>query len=390
MRTFLYNTIPVALATVAVALFLNTTIGHTTLTATGTPLPPTTQVASVPNATAAENPPSAVPTTTPEKDVTQQAQSAVPLKETPSEEVKEVAKSGQIQKIESPYTSAPVPTDTLNTTTRAALVNILCIHSGKDLSSISGSGIIIDSRGVILTNAHIAQYVLLSEHPGMRISCSIRTGSPARPAWHASVLFMPTTWVTEHAKDISIQEPKSTGENDYALLYIDKSITTAPLPETFPFIQPDTREGIGFPGDIVLVASYPAGFLGSLEAQNRLGALSTIATIRQLYAFSDTHNADAFSLGGIILAQNGSSGGAVVNAWGKLVGLIVTSSAGATTAERDLRALSLAHINRSIIKETGSTLSARLSNDPVAQTAEFTRTRAQVLIGAFLDVLSTQ
>src|SRR3989344_252919 len=54
----------------------------------------------------------------------------------------------------------------LNEQVRAAVVNILCITgSGGPLNSISGSGVIIDPRGIILTNAHVAQYFLLKNYP---------------------------------------------------------------------------------------------------------------------------------------------------------------------------------------------------------------------------------
>src|SRR3989344_9558890 len=53
----------------------------------------------------------------------------------------------------------PPPTksqEQINIETRAALVNILCT-SRTGINGISGSGIIVDSRGVILTNAHVGQ-----------------------------------------------------------------------------------------------------------------------------------------------------------------------------------------------------------------------------------------
>ena len=67
--------------------------------------------------------------------------------------------------------------DNSATALRNALVNIICsVPIGSDLHSISGSGIIIDSKGIILTNAHIAQYFLFADRD---VSCVIRSGSPA-------------------------------------------------------------------------------------------------------------------------------------------------------------------------------------------------------------------
>src|ERR1700733_7735385 len=53
----------------------------------------------------------------------------------------------------------------LNTQTRAALVNIECTTiAGGTFEPISGSGVVIDSDGVILTNAHVAQFFLLRDY----------------------------------------------------------------------------------------------------------------------------------------------------------------------------------------------------------------------------------
>lgn len=313
---------------------------------------------------------------------TQQSITAVPEKSP-------IVAKGEIARIEHPYDTQSQSSEAVNAATRAALVNIVCIQQDNNLSSISGSGVIINSRGIILTNAHIAQYVLLSEDPRLKIICRIRTGSPARTTWHARVMYISSSWIEAHANEIRSQDSVSTGENDYALLLIDKSISEIALPNTFPTVIPDVREGIGFVSDEVLVASYPAGFLGPLEAQHDLGAVSTITTIKQLYTFDTNMYADAFSLGGVIVAQHGSSGGAVVNVWGKLVGLIVTSSQGITTAERDLRALSIAHIDRSIRNETNNSLTDMLSGDVLKKTEDFGRVQAPLLREKFLNTITS-
>ena len=89
-------------------------------------------------------------------------------------------------------------------------------------------------------------------------------------------------------------------------------------------------------------------------------------SIKGLLTFKNA-SIDLLSLGGVIEAQAGSSGGAVVNAWGRLVGLLVTSSDAATTAERDLRALTASYIARDFEAEAGAPLEAFLMQDPSAQ-----------------------
>ena len=96
----------------------------------------------------------------------------------------------QARRIQNPYSYAPVPFESIDAITRPALVNILCRPRGAGpiASPISGSGVIIDPRGVILTNAHVAQYVLLSQSPQIDLVCTIRALSPARPLWKAEAL----------------------------------------------------------------------------------------------------------------------------------------------------------------------------------------------------------
>lgn len=294
----------------------------------------------------------------------------------------------QIERIENPYTTPAETFDQVNTDARNALVNILCEPGNESsLSPISGSGVIIDPRGIILTNAHVAQYVLLSESPEVDLQCYIRTGSPATAEWSAAVLYIPPIWVDEHADEINELHPTGTGEHDYALLYITGSASDRQLPSQFPYLPFDTRPAIGFPGDQVLVASYPAELVGGIAAQYDLYADTTVTTIKQLLTFG-TDTPDVVSLGGIIEAQEGSSGGAVVNQWGRLIALIATTSDGTTTSDRDLRGDSLSYINADLLAQTGSDLSTFLQGDPTSQLEDFTRNTAPGLIQLYIQQLS--
>jgi hypothetical protein len=174
-----------------------------------------------------------------------------------------------------------------------------------------------------------------------------------------------------------------TGEHDYALLLITQSLTPLPLPDAFPFIPVDTREAIGFQSDQVLVASYPAEFVGAPGISFGLYPVTSITTIKQLFTFV-ANTVDLISLGGIVEAQGGSSGGAVVNAWGFLVGLISTTSEGETTATRNLRAITLSYINRDLIAQTESDLAAILGSDVVAEALDFNTRIAPQLIDTYL------
>lgn len=255
---------------------------------------------------------------------------------------------------------SPQDFEELNEKSRKSIVNILCKTNGNDLSTITGTGVIIDPHGIILTNAHIGQYFLLKDYKFKNfVECTVRTGEPAYPKYEAELVYISPKWVEANKSILTEENPKGTGEYDFAFLRITKSVDKTPLP-SFDYIKPDTREIIN-EGEPVLLASYPAGFLGSISVLKGLYITTTITTVQKIFTFKET-TIDLLSVGGTALSQKGSSGGAVVDQYGRLIGLISTSSDGDTTSQRDLRAITLAHINRSLEEPFGG-LNSFLSLD---------------------------
>src|SRR3989344_7620809 len=78
-----------------------------------------------------------------------------------------------------------IPQAELNDTVRKSIVNIFCLTKTVGvIEPITGSGVIIDSHGIILTNAHVAQYLLLRDYLVKDfLNCVIRGGSPATPLY---------------------------------------------------------------------------------------------------------------------------------------------------------------------------------------------------------------
>ncbi|KKT74656.1 MAG: hypothetical protein UW71_C0017G0009, partial [Parcubacteria group bacterium GW2011_GWB1_44_7] len=98
-------------------------------------------------------------------------------------------------------TIEPINFSELNEKVRTSIVNIICTtKTGGLFKPISGSGVLIDKKGVILTNAHIGQYLLLKNYmiPDF-LTCIIRTGSPAYPRYIADLLYISPRWINEHA-----------------------------------------------------------------------------------------------------------------------------------------------------------------------------------------------
>lgn len=249
---------------------------------------------------------------------------------------------------------------------RAALVNIICyVPLGSALHSISGSGVFIDSKGIILTNAHVAQYFLLANKGA---SCTIRTGSPAADSYKAALIYLPVAWVNANADILTTIEPNGTGEYDFAFLAVTKSVTRNALPALFPFVPlAFSPPGTGTP---VVIASYGAQFLESNQIQSSLSPTIVFGSVKDIFTFK-TNTIDVVALGGSAAAQEGSSGGGVADAAGELVGTITTSTTKGATDTRSLDAITASYIRSAYASETGSALDLLLSLPIAAAIAAF-------------------
>ena len=306
--------------------------------------------------------------------------------ETPDEVIVEQIVTVQAEKIEE---IPQVSFSQINEVTRATLVNIFCTtKSGGSFRPITGSGIIIDDRGVVLTNAHVAQYFLLEDYLTEDfINCVVRTGSPAKPLYKAKLIFISPSWVQNNANNITQSSPKGTGEDDYALLLItERTDPSKSLPQSFHSIEMLYNSGNIKINDDVLLAAYPAGFLSGIAIAKDLYISSAITEVMEVFTFKEG-TLDLFSIGGSVVAQQGSSGGAVIDTNSKLLGIIVTSSVADTTAERDLRAITIAHINRSFTKDTGSSLQTLFDSDLEQEISAFNTNIAPDLKQLLVDEL---
>jgi hypothetical protein len=251
-------------------------------------------------------------------------------------------------------------------TLRAALVNIICYApAGSGLRSISGSGVIVDPKGIILTNAHIAQNFLLADR---NVSCTIRAGSPAIDTYKASLIYISPAWIQANANILTQTNPSGTGEYDFAFLAITKSATSAALPSSFPFIPLATAPPPT--GTPVVIASYGAQFLESNQIQSFLFPTIVFGSVKDVFTFAAT-TIDVLTLGGSAAAQEGSSGGGVADGNGKLVGTITTSTTNGPTDTRKLDAITASYIRAEYANETGRALDLLLTEATSTSVANF-------------------
>lgn len=261
-----------------------------------------------------------------------------------------------------------------------ATVNLYCrLKSGKKTFSSSGSGVLISDRGVILTNAHVAQYFLLPAEKGKITGwCSVRTGSPAKETYTASVLYLPSVWVEDNAAELKKKVPKGSGKNDFALLYIT-GVKKGALSEKFPALP------LGFESteqSAVTILGYPTEKLSFDKVRSKLGLVAASSTITNIQSFDRNGLADVIALASSAAGSNGVSGGPVVDEQGDVIGIVSTKSVAKDS--RALRAITLSYINRAIVSQTHLPLNALLSGDLKAR-VEITKTQ---LSGELLKIIS--
>ena len=255
--------------------------------------------------------------------------------------------------------SSPSANDLLDASAsalRSALVNIICyVPAWSGLHSMSGSGVIIDPKGIILTNAHIAQYFLLADRG---VSCTIRSGSPAVNRYEANLVYISPAWLRANANVLTQTNPSGTGEYDFAFLAITKSKTPEALPSSFPFVPLATVPPAS--GTPVVIASYGAQFLESSQIQSSLFPTIVFGSVKDVFTFVST-TIDILALGGSAAAQEGSSGGGIAGIYGELVGTITTSTTQGTTDTRSLGAITASYIRAAYANETGQAIDILLS-----------------------------
>lgn len=264
-----------------------------------------------------------------------------------------------------PYLSA------VNTSNiKAAVVNIICIAKDPRLSSMTASGVLIDPQGIILTNAHVGQYFLFTDYmKNGLLRCIIRGGNPAASLYTAELLYIPAKWVENNASLFTDDASHGNGEDDFALLRITGTVSGGELESPLPYIPYSTNAKFK-KEDPLVAAAYPAEFIDAPDITKNLYDLSIFTKIDQLLTFKSS-TVDLFRMKGSIIAQRGSSGGAVVNETGALIGIIATASEKFYDNERNLYALTIPYINRELETFTNEGLENLLSGNMSRKAVDF-------------------
>lgn len=285
------------------------------------------------------------------------------------QETKKIPASAATPKPPEPMAAAPSGNFAFDPAWKDAVVNPYCTNRYGDSATdiFFGSGVMIDPRGIILTNAHVGWMFLFADWPNPSVfSCSIRIGSPAEPRYRAALLYIPGEWIADNIAKIGKYVPyedQGYGKKDYALLYITNTIDPhATLPASFPYLPFDTGP-LPLPGSSAYMVGYPASFLGSIAVSRNLALTASPTTVDSLRSIKNSGTLDALAFKGIIAGQHGSSGGAVITAGGKLTALPTffddngsESGQGENTSDNILNAITLEYISRDLKADTGFSL----------------------------------
>jgi S1-C subfamily serine protease len=264
---------------------------------------------------------------------------------------------------------------------KGSVVNILCTPHTSQVTGLSGSGVVIDSRGIILTVAHVAQGELLEQTLGSDVmSCVIRTGNPAQTKYKFKVVYIPEQWVKDNSTTLISSHPTGTGKNEFALLAITGTVSGSGLPSSFSSMpltvdSPSTQEDVALGG-------YPAESLSQTQVRTALPQTVVTGTITKIGSLNGT-SGSTISISGTSVGQSGASGGAIANMDGEVVGVIVGSYASSENTVRSVLGITPAYIRSMFTSATGESLGSYLGNSsPVALAESYSATAER--LGQFI------
>jgi S1-C subfamily serine protease len=256
-----------------------------------------------------------------------------------------------------------------------SVVNIFCAQKLGNLRRIiTGSGVLIHKDGTVLTNAHVAQFPLLSEK-NPAISCMARHGNPAQSSLAVKTAYVSPEWLKTYGKYVNTEGAPQTGKSDFALLKIEM-----PATGLYPISVSSTRSlGLSSP---VSVVAYPANILDKNGPYSSLFQRKEDLSVNRIYSVGSVEN-DIIETTGSITGQKGSSGGALIDSNGNLVGIIATVVQ-AEGQKTNIRGISIPHIDNELSNQSGYRLKD-IINHGSSDIAGYFNTNQKTILASLLN-----
>ncbi|MEN9649185.1 MAG: Trypsin-like peptidase domain [Candidatus Parcubacteria bacterium] len=292
------------------------------------------------------------------------------------------------------YTPEPVqkialPTESneLQARIQNSLVNIYCTtKEGNTEKILTGSGTIIDSRGIVLTNAHVAQYLLLlKDFSNINLKCSARLGSPTSVSYDLDILYISPRWVEINYKNLAQERPQETGEFDFALLKLKNDGQNA---QSFSYLPLVSIAETPYVNQKIILAAYPALVLQKQSINSLLRSLVDNTTVRDYFSFNGKY-IDLIQTQTTPIAEPGSSGGAVTDEHGNLIGMITTILSSNNLDRKYVHAITVRHINETLSLYKRSSLSEILSLSTQTLKEDFDASQRERLRSLLITGLKT-
>jgi hypothetical protein len=245
---------------------------------------------------------------------------------------------------------SPAPAENQMKSLADVIVNIICTEKGDGFTKAStGSGVLISPDGVVVTNAHVAHMFLLEDN-GDNVECSIYRENIPTFGYRADLIYISSDWVMSNRDLIFQENPRGTGEKDYAFLQI--TANTNPvlgLPTKFSYANIMLNNDIYVKDRKISIGGFPGSPI-SLFDLTKAGSLKTDnSSIKDVFTINgDT--IDIFSTQKTSVAAKGASGGGVFYN-NNLIGLTVTISNEGNGSK--INAITTTYINSDLRDEAG-------------------------------------
>ncbi|MCC7004511.1 trypsin-like peptidase domain-containing protein [Candidatus Nomurabacteria bacterium] len=256
-----------------------------------------------------------------------------------------------------------------------AVVNIFCLNKeGKLLNANTGSGIIISPKGVVLTNAHIAELFLFKNYPTENfVDCTIRKFGSA--SYKADLLYISDKWMSQNAKIIFEDSPQGNGERDYALLLLKQN-------GTLPYLELNNSEYNLVKGTPVFAAGYPGNIFTNTYFEKSLTLTGDTTYINDVKTFNGM-TPDTIETAETNVGQRGSSGGAITDSSGNLIALI--DSVSGLGLKSRINALTVSYIMKNFQNENGISLKDFLNKDLNKESQNFVQNKVPQMIKMVIE-----